>query len=96
MEVTKEIIPVLLGGLHELVMTPCRAHVNKGANCLGWFEYGGVGGDSGHGTVLKLGKSWENCSSGLTSPEVILRDCVDPSASTEEALRKYSLIQVPV
>lgn len=67
----------------------------RGANYFGFFEYGG-GQGSGHGTVLKLGKSWENCSSGLTSPEVILRDCVDPSASTEEALRKYSLIQVPM
>lgn len=28
MEVTKEIIPVPLGGLHELVMTLCRDNVN--------------------------------------------------------------------
>lgn len=47
MEITKEIVPVPLGGLHELVMTPCRAHVNKGANCLGWFEYGGGVQDMG-------------------------------------------------
>lgn len=72
---------------------------HKGANRLGLFEYGGGGrGGAGFRTwnSFKTGKVLENCSSDLTSPEVIPRDCVDPSAGTEEALRKYSLIRVPV